>query len=416
MRSAERASLTSRDANLYLVANILASLGLGIVVFYLNFLYRALGHSDIALGALVGAEAAGVVIGALPADRFARAHSRRASLLVGGIVTGTGLGGILVSSAFVPLAVSALVLGGGGILAYASGTALLADATRVAARPARFGLQLALTTIAALVAGVVAGAMAMPVSAVLGAPPDSVLVLRVLVAAGGLIAGASVIPTLLVRAVPVPRAATGTPPRGRLLLRFLLVSACFGFGAGSFLPFLNLFFRDRFAVPFESLGLILGALSAVGSIGAFLHGRTLVPRLGVLRAVVLAELLSVVFALGAGLAGRLEVAIVLLAVRAMLMYGATPSFSAFTLSSFAPSERAGAQIAAAIAFSAADGAGAVISGAVRAVLGDAGWTANLATLGVAYVAAALLTLVLFRRHVPAGDVGVHPPPVPDSRS
>ena len=414
--SGERLFLDSRDANLYLVANVLASLGLGVIVFYLNFLYRALGHSDLAVGALVGAEAAGVVVGALPAHRFARAHSRRASLLVGGIVTGLGLVGTLVSSDFVPLAISAAVLGGGGILAYASGTALLADATGAAARPARFGLQLALTTIAALVAGIVAGAIASPVASLLGAPPDSVLVLRVLIAAGALVAGSSVIPALFVRAVPVPLPPAEAPPRGRLLLRFLLVNACFGFGAGSFLPFLNLFFHDRFAAPFESLGLILGALSAVGSLGAFLHARTLVPRLGVLRAVVLAQLLSVVFALGAGLAGRLEIAVALLALRSMLMFGATPSFSAFTLSSFPASERAGVQIASAIAFAGADGAGSLISGAVRAGLGDAGWTINLATLGIAYVVAATLTFVLFRQHVPAGDAGVLVPAVPDSRA
>ncbi|MFN2520622.1 MAG: hypothetical protein ABR525_06225 [Candidatus Limnocylindria bacterium] len=135
-----------------------------------------------------------------------------------------------------------------------------------------------------------------------------------------------------------------------------------------------------------------------------------------LRAVVLAELLSVVFALGAGLAGRLEIAVGLLALRSMLMYGATPSFSAFTLSSFAPSERAGAQIASAIAFAGADGAGSLVSGAARATLGDAGWTLNLATLAVAYVLAAALTFLFFRKHVPAGDAGVLVPAVPDSRA
>ena len=56
-----------RDAFLYLAAATLGSFGLGVAAFYLNFLYRSLGYNGVALGALVGAAALGVVIGAVPA-------------------------------------------------------------------------------------------------------------------------------------------------------------------------------------------------------------------------------------------------------------------------------------------------------------------------------------------------------------
>src|SRR5216684_1617490 len=100
--------LDRRDAYLYMLAATLGSFGLGVATFYLNFLYRALGYDGLALGALVGAQALGV--------------------------------------------------------------AVRADATEARARSSRFGQQIALGTMAAFAASVVAGGLAGPVTRLLGVP------------------------------------------------------------------------------------------------------------------------------------------------------------------------------------------------------------------------------------------------------
>jgi predicted MFS family arabinose efflux permease len=97
------------------------------------------------------------------------------------------------------------------------------------------------------------------------------------------------------------------------------------------------------------------------------------------------------------------------------MFGASGTANAFQLSSFTPAERAGANAVFALAWSAANAVGAILSGAIRARLGPDGFTANLITLVVAYGFAALLTWRLFARHEPSGDVGVPTLAVPDSR-
>src|SRR5881392_2386462 len=74
-------TLGRRDAVLYLIAAGLGSFGLGVAQFYLNFLYRALGFDAFAIGLLAGAEALGVVGGAIPAAIFTRGRSRRAAIL-----------------------------------------------------------------------------------------------------------------------------------------------------------------------------------------------------------------------------------------------------------------------------------------------------------------------------------------------
>jgi predicted MFS family arabinose efflux permease len=308
-----------------------------------------------------------------------------------------------------------MLVGFGGIIATSSGAALLADATEAARRATRFGQQVALGTTAAFLSSAIAGALATPVASLLGARPDDALVLRVLVAGGGIVAAISVIPVLAIRSVRVSRQTLEAPMRNDLLRRFLVIEMLFGFGAGSFLPFLNLFFADRYGVPFAALGLVLGTLAVSGSIGALLHGRFVAARLGAVRSIVLVEALSLPFALIAGFTAALPIAVGALAVRHFLMFGVSGTVNAFQLSSFTPAERAGANAVIALTWSAANAAGAILSGAVRARLGTEGFTINVVTLAIAYGLAALLTWRLFAGHEPSGDIAVATLAVPDSR-
>jgi predicted MFS family arabinose efflux permease len=409
-------TLGRRDAFLYLAAATLGSFGLGVAAFYLNFLYRSLGFDGVALGALVGAAALGVVIGAIPAATIARGRSRRTVILSGGIAAAFGLVGLVLSDAFVPLFLSATLFGLGGILASSSGAALLADATAAGARSSRFGQQIALGTMAAFFASALAGVLAAPVASLLRASPSDTIVLRALVAGGGICAALSAVPVLFIENVPVAGAALDAPRRYGLLARFLAVEFVFGLGAGSFLPFTNLFFAERFGVPFAALGVLLGVIAVAGSLGALAHGRFLARRFGAVPSVVGVVLGSLPFAVAAALASDLSIAVAALAVRAWLMYGSSATWNAVVFSSFAPRERAGVNAFAALAWNAGAGSGAVISGAIRGAIGTGGYTVNLLTLAVFYVAAATLIAVLFRRHVPSGDVGALAVGGPDLRA
>ena len=362
----------------------------------------------------MGAQAFGVVLGAIPAALFTRGRSRRAAILAGGTLAGIGIAGILIFDVLPLVFASATLVGFGGIVASSSGAALLADATHAPRRAARFGQQIALGTSAAFVSSALAGTLAEPVASALGARPGDALVLRALVASGGLIAAGSIVPTLAIRAVPVARETLAAPARNDLLRRFLVIEVLLGFGAGSFLPFLNLFFADRYGVPFGALGLVLGVLAVAGSIGALVHGRYVAPRLGAIPSVVAAEVTSLPFALVAAFTGALPIVLAALAMRHFLMFGASGTVNAFQLSSFTPAERAGASAIFALAWSGANAVGAVASGGVRHALGPDGFTVNLVTLVVAYALAALVTWRLFARHEPQGDVGVVAAAAPDS--
>src|SRR5438477_7003146 len=396
-------ALRRHDASLYIVASGLGGLGLGIALFYLNFLYRSLGFDARAIGVLGGAQALGALAGALPAAVLPGRMPRRNAIFAGGCITGLGVIGILTQSSLPAMFVAAALTGCGGIIVASSGSALVADATTGLDRPRMFGQQVALSALASFAAITIAGALAAPVGSALGRVETDALTIRTVIGIGGVLAIASAVPIVFVRPAAVAVGALDAPHRRSLLFRFVAIETAFGFGAGSFLPFANLFFADRFGLPIAGVGLAIGALSVAGSVGAILSGRLIVPRLPPLAATVLPVFASLPFALLAAVAGQPLLAWAALALRGAFMYAATPSLSALELSSFAPVERAGAVAVFAISWNGASAAGAALSGVVRAEFGATGYTANLATLAASYLLAAALLVLFFRAHQPRGD-------------
>src|SRR5438270_669277 len=133
-------------------------LGFGIALFYLNFLYRALGFDARAIGVLGGAQALGALAGAIPAAMLPRRMPRRSAIFVGGFVTAFGVLGILTQTALPLVFIGAALVGCGGIVVASSGTALVADATTGLDRPRMFSNQVALGALAGFVAIPIPGA------------------------------------------------------------------------------------------------------------------------------------------------------------------------------------------------------------------------------------------------------------------
>lgn len=314
---------------------------------------------------------------------------------------GAGIVGILTLDAFPLLVLAAALVGMGGIVTSSSGIALLADATAAGSRSQRFGQQIALGTMAAFTASILAGALAAPVARALGAQESDPLTLRALVALGGIVGALSAIPVLFISDVAVPRAASSRA--GRLLPRFAAVEIVFGLGAGSFIPFTNLFFADRFGLSFGAIGLALGSIAVAGSLGALVHGRLVASRLGQVRAVAAVELASLPFALLAVFSGSAALAVAFLAIRAALMFGAQATWSAYQLSSFTPAERAAANATLALTWSIAAAISSAISGAIRGAVGPDGFTINVLVLVCCYAVGASLVAALFSGREPQGD-------------
>ncbi|HEX9374173.1 MAG TPA: MFS transporter [Roseiflexaceae bacterium] len=115
-------------------------------------------------------------------------------------------------------------------------------------------------------------------------------------------------------------------PLLKLLTPPLLISA----GAALLIPYLNVFFKDRFALADSALGLIFAALGVTTGLLA-LAGPLLSRRIGKIRTVALTQALSIPFLLALGFVPLLGVAVGAALARAALFNMGAPLYDAFAL-------------------------------------------------------------------------------------
>ncbi len=101
-------------------------------------------------------------------------------------------------------------------------------------------------------------------------------------------------------------------------------------GAALLIPYLNLFFKQRFGVADQTLGLIFAALGITTGAAA-LAGPAISARIGKIRTVVLTQALALPFLIVLGFAPLLGVAVGAALVRAALFNMGTPLYDAFAM-------------------------------------------------------------------------------------
>jgi MFS family permease len=114
------------------------------------------------------------------------------------------------------------------------------------------------------------------------------------------------------------------------LLKLLASPALISVGAALLIPYLNLFFKQRFVVSDPALGAIFAALGITTGVAA-LAGPALSARIGKIRTVVVSQALSLPFLAALGLAPELGLAVGAALARAALFNMGSPLYDAFAM-------------------------------------------------------------------------------------
>ena len=114
------------------------------------------------------------------------------------------------------------------------------------------------------------------------------------------------------------------------LLKLAISPALISIGAALLIPYLNLFFKQRFTVTDAQLGLIFAGLGLATALAA-LAGPALSARLGKIRAIVLTQALALPFLALMGATPLLGVAVVAAFTRSALFNMGTPLYDAFAM-------------------------------------------------------------------------------------
>ena len=127
--------------------------------------------------------------------------------------------------------------------------------------------------------------------------------------------------------------------RAGLYTRLLIPQFFVGVGAGLIIPFLNLYFRDRFDQPPDKIGFFFFAVNTTMLIG-ILAGPVLARKFGMVKTIVSTEFLSIPFMIILAFTYSLPLAFAAFLIRGALMNMAQPIGSNFSMEMVSKSEHA----------------------------------------------------------------------------
>jgi predicted MFS family arabinose efflux permease len=158
---------------------------------------------------------------------------------------------------------------------------------------------------------------------------------------------------------------------------------------------MNVFFRDKFAITDQTLGVLFSLSSLLTGFGTFIGPRLAEGKGGKIRAVVYTQGISLVFLLMLGFSPILRLTILAFLIRGTLMNMAVPLYGAFAMEQVGESEQATVNSVKELAWSVGWAVGPYISGVIQESFG---FTPLFIWTGVLYSLAILLTWLFFREN------------------
>lgn len=337
-QSAKEMRSWPRNIKLFFLANVLYQFGTGMFSVLYNLYIQGLGYNDSMNGTVVSIQSLATALMFIPIGLIGDRGSRKRILVLGALLSGTGL----IARAFLASEFSLL-----GLAVYTGLFAsffqvlaipFLAENTAKSARMRIFSIHASLVLASQVLGSMGGGFLADALQAFGLNKVDS---LKTALFIGGLATFAAFIPLLFTtdkndahtRPLDAPIPHQPLRPGGavtasgigdfKVIGQFALAQLLIGLGSGLVVPYLNLYFTNRFSVSLSAVGILI-SLGQVMTIVSMLIGPSLVNRVGAVKAVVLFQVLSLPFLLLTGFTNVLLIASVGFLFRQALMNAANP--------------------------------------------------------------------------------------------
>ncbi|MCM3491261.1 MFS transporter [Alkalihalophilus marmarensis] len=322
----------NRNVRLFLLASVLANIGMGIFMVIYNYYIRELGYVDQVNGRVIAMQAMASAIALLPAGLLSDKIGRKKVILFGAVFAAVSLllRGVLTAETL--LLATAFMTGLFMAFIQVSSIPLLAENSSEKERVHLFSFNFALIMVANVVGNTLGGTMSDLFHNVFGLTMLTSVRITLLFGAG--LFFMALIPILKIREEQkVRKEKTGASSLGKLFTThrsslkviglFAVANLLIGFGSGLVIPYLNLYFTDRFDVSYSVVGIILSLGQAMTAI-ALMIGPSVVRRVGEVKAVVILQLSSLPFLLLTAYTEILWVAVIGFLFRQALMNAGNP--------------------------------------------------------------------------------------------
>ncbi|MEK7315218.1 MAG: MFS transporter [Candidatus Eisenbacteria bacterium] len=422
----QRVRGSGRNARLFLVGIFLIGLGSSVFSLLFNLYLRELGVSDSRIGQILSKVSLGAAAAAIPVALILRQVAARHVLVAAGGLT--ALAYLLQATLTAPeYLLTVAFLAGTVVTVFRLSIApVIMRESSPETRPFLFSASYTVLFFSAIVGSIVGGAL--PHLFHLFTDSNRLALRWSLYAACALYL-TSTWPFHLMSPTPPYRepdagsdGATDAPPsapeRARTALReltdidwglhlkLILPSMLIGLGAGLIIPFMNLYFHDRFGLNEAEIGILFAVMQGFMVLGN-LFGPAVSRRLGLVGGVVATQLASVPFMLALGLSGWLPVVIASFFLRSTLMNMNQPLTSHFAMEVVRERNHAVTNSLLALSWFVAWAISADIGGAM---IERSGYTTPLLIAAGLYVLASVLYWYFFRgveeRRMPRSQVEI----------
>jgi len=329
----------NRNARLFLWVTIINGIILSGWQLFFNIYMLQSGHTREFLGIVNSMPALTGLIFGLPLGRFSDRIGRKQALMIGVAFSSLGYFGQVIFKQPVLIVSMSAISGIFFMLIIVSISPLMMKLSDASNRTLLFSLNYGLQTIAGAVGSLFAGQLPavfgtlLHVDATDAVAYQAVLIVTLCIGTTALIPlwrmhEPETHPTKLEPGFQQPGLRSGLT---RLTFKLALPNFLIGIGAAILIPYMNVFFKDRFAISDSLLGLIFSLSSLSIAIGSFI-GPILTMRLGdKIRTVAFTQLGSVVFMLIIGFVPSLWIAGFAVLMRAALMNMSSPLYNAFCM-------------------------------------------------------------------------------------
>lgn len=410
-----------RNVKLFFIANLLYQIGGGMFSVLYNLYIQGIGYNDAMNGRVVSIQSLATACIFIPIGLFGDRLSRKMLLVIGALFSGI----VFALRAFAeaePLLL-ALAVCSGVFAAFFQVLAIpfLAESVKKSQRLALFSAYSSLMLAAQVLGSMGGGVLA---DTLQHSGIDHVLSLRFTLFVGGIATLAAFVPMLFIReskreseppkTSPMPemppqqeiseqvRVQTGNSGKkasdgsSRVIFWFVLAQLPIGLGSGLVVPYLNLYFTNRFGVSISMMSLLI-SLGQIMTIVSMLIGPSLSKKVGPVRAVVIFQLLSLPFLLTTGFTNIALVASIAFLFRQALMNAANPIQSAVMVDRIPDNKRSIANSLTQTAFMLGWASMGPVQSFLVTTYGNYwGYAITFSITGALYVTASLLYYFKFR--------------------
>lgn len=331
----------NRNVKLFMLANVLIQIGMGVFIVMYNLYIKELGMPETINGKVISMTALATAIMLIPAGFLSDKFGRKWMIVGGAVFGGMTLFYRSVVITETPMIYAAFLTGLFMAFVQVSGVPFLAENSSSKERVHMFSMHFALMTIANVIGSILGGVIADGLQVILAVRPEEAI--RYSLLTGAIIFTVGLLPlfklqTTVPEIQPIQKAIHKSKENQDdslkrnliLIFHFSFASLLIGFGSGLVIPYLNLYFANRFDASNAFIGLVLSLGSAMTAV-AMLIGPLLVKRIGKVRALIVFQFLSIPFLLLTAYTTSLTLASLGFLIRQALMNAGNPIQSAVAM-------------------------------------------------------------------------------------